>query len=312
MKWFGISTENGMTVIAKNKNIAAAAKVVEKSTGGEIMYTDGPFKTLEAAISNYGPGAYDFVVDEKGKELNGSKQAKIRQLGEAVEPETDKMKRLAGMPMLNESILNEFKGANPADIKKFIELTDPDDWQMYDSDFKELDRLIQKFDSEGTLEKAWEASSKAHFGKPNTKHGNDPLAWFNTKRITKAGKLHGQDLKALKARIKRRNNMTENFKVNSPTLSKLANMEYSDPREKDGCRIAAEKTGKYVKEGNVSDGNYIMYQDNDLPGKFIAVHVSDDINEDTGSANVNVVAIGTSKKNVLERMAYRMRRAKKS
>ncbi len=104
--------------------------------------------------------------------------------------------------------------------------------------------------------------------------------------------------------IKDAKNLNESFKVNSPTLDKLVNMEYVDPRQKDGCKIVAEKCGKL----NDSDGSYIMYQDNALPGKYVAVHVSDDMNEETDSANVKVIAIGTSKKNVKERMAYRIRR----
>ncbi len=102
--------------------------------------------------------------------------------------------------------------------------------------------------------------------------------------------------------------LDESFNVNAPTLNKLVNMEYSDPRQKDGCKIVAEKCGKL----NDSDGSYIMYQDSALPGKYVAVHVSDDINEDSESANVSVVAIGSSKKHVKERMAYRIRRNKGS
>ena len=103
-----------------------------------------------------------------------------------------------------------------------------------------------------------------------------------------------------------RDAMNESFKVNSPTLNKLVNMEYSDPRQKDGCKIVAEKCGQF--EG--SNGNYIMYQDNALPGKFVAVHVSDDMNEESGEANVSVVALGNSRKKVMQNMAYRARRNK--
>ena len=104
--------------------------------------------------------------------------------------------------------------------------------------------------------------------------------------------------------------LNESFKVNSPTLNKLVNMEYSDPRQKDGCKIVAEKGGSFRHGDDVVDGSYIMYQDNALPGKFVAVHVSDSVNEETDEPNVAVVAIGNNKQKVMQNMAYRMRRMK--
>ena len=117
------------------------------------------------------------------------------------------MKRSELKSIIKECIreeLLEFRGAGPS-IKKFIELTDPE-YDLDNDEIKELDQLIQAFEEKGTLDKAWDASSKAHFGSDRPGGTGDSLSWFNTKRITKAGKLHGQDVAALKNRIKNRRN----------------------------------------------------------------------------------------------------------
>ena len=103
--------------------------------------------------------------------------------------------------------------------------------------------------------------------------------------------------------------LEESFNVHYPQLKKLVNMEYGDPRQKDGCSIVAEKCGKMKKEGRIIEGSYIMYEDSEMKGKYIAVHVSDAINEESGEPEVSVIAIG-SKKSVRERMGYRMRKNK--
>ena len=102
----------------------------------------------------------------------------------------------------------------------------------------------------------------------------------------------------------------ESFNIHYPSLKKLVDLQYDDPRTKDSCTIVAEKCGKLRKEnGEVIEGSYIMYEDSEMKGKFIAVHVSDAINEESGESEVNVIAIG-NKKSVRERMGYRIRRNK--
>jgi hypothetical protein len=105
---------------------------------------------------------------------------------------------------IKEEMILEFKGGGP-EMKRFIELTDPGA-DLSNSEIVELDKLIQKYTNQGKLDDMWAAASKAHFGRANNQGSGsgDSLNWFNTKRITKQGKLHKQDVESLKNRIRAR------------------------------------------------------------------------------------------------------------
>ena len=114
----------------------------------------------------------------------------------------------------------------------------------------------------------------------------------------------------VKGTLKESEELDESFNVHYPALKKLVNLQYKDPRTQDGCKIVAEKCGKIKKEnGEVANGSFIMYEDSELKGKYIAVHVTEEINEESGESDVTVIAIGNKQK-VRERMGYRIRRNK--
>jgi hypothetical protein len=105
----------------------------------------------------------------------------------------------------------------------------------------------------------------------------------------------------------------EEFKVHYPSLKSLASIQYTDPRvETEGRKIRVEREGQLFMDNQVYNGHYIVYNDAKLPGKSIAVHVSSDINEETGDAPIHVLAIDKNRANVVNRMKYRMRTSNKA
>lgn len=101
------------------------------------------------------------------------------------------------------------------------------------------------------------------------------------------------------------------FKIRYPSLKALAGIQYEDPRQAaDGKKIFVEKEAPFMANGNVYNGNYIVYSDNNLPGKYISVHIGNDVNEDTGEVPIHVIAVDPDRSKVVNRMNYRIRRSK--
>ena len=100
------------------------------------------------------------------------------------------------------------------------------------------------------------------------------------------------------------------FKASYPSLKKIFSMSYTDPRvETEGKKICSEKSGDYSHGEKLYKGHYIVYNDAELPGKFIGIHVSNEINEETGDPIINVIAIDKNKNSVVRRMNYRMKKS---
>ena len=122
------------------------------------------------------------------------------------------------------------------------------------------------------------------------------------------------DIKVSKGKIvsfKINEGIKESKITHYPSLKNLVKMSYTDPRvATEGTKIHVEKEGIFVQGDSVIEGSYIMYEDKGLPGKYIAVHVSNDVSEDSGEPTVNVIALDMNRKQVKERMAYRMRKSK--
>lgn len=103
-------------------------------------------------------------------------------------------------------------------------------------------------------------------------------------------------------------NMNESYKIHYPSLSKLSSLQYTDPRvNTEGKRICAEKEGNFKKGDSNIHGHYVVYEDEGMPGSYIGVHIGSEINEDSGEAPINVVAIDTNRRAVVNRVAYRLR-----
>jgi hypothetical protein len=95
-----------------------------------------------------------------------------------------------------------------------------------------------------------------------------------------------------------------------PSLKKLVNVHFTDPRTDEGdYKVHAEIDGPiYNREADeVVNGTYVMYEDGEYPGNYIAVHVSKNMNEKKGDKKVCVVAMDKSKNLVKDRMMYRRR-----
>ncbi len=101
------------------------------------------------------------------------------------------------------------------------------------------------------------------------------------------------------------------YRIHYPSLKKLSELNYCDPRsDTTGKRIFVEKEGNFRKGESNIGGHYVIYEDEGFPGSYIGVHISSEINEDSGEPSVNVVAIDPSRSAVLNRVAYRMRQSK--
>jgi len=124
----------------------------------------------------------------------------------------------------------------------------------------------------------------------------------------KANKLQGN---IAEATMRKNKEVKENY-THFPSLKKLVQINYTDPRNKesDGYKIHTEVEGQCVVDGKCVEGTYVMYEDEAYPGNYIAVHVSNDLNEETGEPEINVVAMDKNKKLVRDRLAYRRRKSK--
>jgi len=98
----------------------------------------------------------------------------------------------------------------------------------------------------------------------------------------------------------------DSFKAHYPSLKKLVQMNYTDPRTTE-CNIKFEREGIFKNGDDAIKGSYVVYEEE---GFHIGVHVSSDINEDSGDPSVNVIAIDKNPNAVTNRVLYRIRRSK--
>lgn len=101
----------------------------------------------------------------------------------------------------------------------------------------------------------------------------------------------------------------ESFKAHYPSLKKITQIHYTDPRLSKDLKnnIRLEKEGNFLKDKKLLKGHYMVYE---TDGFYVGVHVSEDINEESGEPHINIVALDKKYKNVRERVAYRARRCK--
>lgn len=101
------------------------------------------------------------------------------------------------------------------------------------------------------------------------------------------------------------------YRIHYPSLKKLANLQYTDPRiNTEGKKIYVEKEGTFKKGDSTINGHYVVYEDAEFPGSYIGVHIGSELSEDSGEAPINVVAIDPSRSAVVNRVAYRARASK--
>lgn len=106
----------------------------------------------------------------------------------------------------------------------------------------------------------------------------------------------------------KKDNINEGFKVTYPSLKKFINVNFTDPRVyAEGKKIYFEMEGSILDEGKLIDGHYVMYEDLEMPRKYIAVFVDKKVNEDTGEISVYPVGIDTNKHKTINKIRYRQR-----
>jgi len=149
-------------------------------------------------------------------------------------------------------------------------------------------------------------------GKMNKDFGPGPFKV--TGKTTKDGYVpiednHGNDGQIHKNQLSLVN---EGYKLHYPSLKKMVQLQYTDPRiATEGKNILVTKEGNFRKGDENISGHYIVYEDKGMPGTYIGVHISSDMNEDTGEPSaINVVALDTNRSTVTNRMTYRMRQSK--
>lgn len=109
----------------------------------------------------------------------------------------------------------------------------------------------------------------------------------------------------------RKQQTNESYRIHYPSLKKLSELEYVDPRvNTEGKRIYVEKEGNFRKGDSNIHGHYVVYEDSAFPGSYIGVHIGSELSEDGGDAPINVVAIDPSRTAVINRVAYRARQSK--
>lgn len=105
--------------------------------------------------------------------------------------------------------------------------------------------------------------------------------------------------------------IVEGYKLHYPSLKKLTQINYTDPRvNTEGRTIHVEKEGNFRSGENNTHGHYVVYEDKGMPGSYIGIHVGSEISEDSGEAPVSVIAMDTNRSTVVNRVAYRMRQSK--
>jgi hypothetical protein len=133
--------------------------------------------------------------------------------------------------------------------------------------------------------------------------------WLDQKNMTIVGRKENSLWGA--AGMWESKGMNEGYKIHYPSLKNLTKLQYTDPRTStDGRTVCAEKAGNFRHGDANIGGHYIVYEDSNMPNTYIGIHVSSDINEDTGESQISVVAMDSSKSAVMGRVKYRMRQSK--
>jgi len=152
------------------------------------------------------------------------------------------------------------------------------------------------------------------------KNAEDAISMFHKKKISvdfvvdKGGRMHrikNEKIQGQISEISTKGSMYLNEGYTRfPTLQKLVQVQYTDPRNKEGgFKIHTEFDGPYVNDMGVIEGSYVMYEDENFPGNFIGVHVSNELSEEDGTPEINVIAMDRNKKLVRDRMAWRRRKS---
>lgn len=103
----------------------------------------------------------------------------------------------------------------------------------------------------------------------------------------------------------------DEFRVYYPSLKQLTNLAYTDPRvEPEGKKIFSEKDGTFFDGESSHVGKYIVYKDSAMPGKYIGIFISDQLDEDDTEPSVHVIAIDGNKNHVNGRVDYRRKKCR--
>jgi hypothetical protein len=141
--------------------------------------------------------------------------------------------------------------------------------------------------------------------------------WKDNQRGNKPHKYNEIDFAVKNGKMKKANIMAdfdkgidEGYKMHYPSLKKLTQLQYTDPRvATEGRKVHAERAGNFTKGDTSIAGHYVVYEDTGFPGTYIGVHIGSELSEDGGDAPINVVAMDTSRAAVVNRVAYRARRS---
>jgi hypothetical protein len=108
-------------------------------------------------------------------------------------------------------------------------------------------------------------------------------------------------------------NLDESHSVRFPTLRKMVETTYVDPRQ-EGKRIHFQKEGTFAgNDGRIMRGTYVCYHEAAMPSKCVTVFVDEEIRE--GMAEdynpVNLISITGDRKAAMSRVSYRNRVAER-
>ena len=103
------------------------------------------------------------------------------------------------------------------------------------------------------------------------------------------------------------------MKITHPTLHRIFSTNYINPTTDEGSKIYHEKEGKFVnRTGDVVEGTYYTYKNDNWPNKYVSVFVSNTVTEDgENEENVDVISIENTSKKAIKKSAYRMTAARK-
>lgn len=109
----------------------------------------------------------------------------------------------------------------------------------------------------------------------------------------------------------KKKSIDETMKVTATHMNDINALKLVDPRTDKNCNIFFEKVGRYVSNGKVYKGSYIVYNTPSMQKSFAGVFVSEELREDGAMEPVILVAMDPIKARVVNRTSYRMRVSEK-
>lgn len=138
--------------------------------------------------------------------------------------------------------------------------------------------------------------------------------WFHHDRTGRATHYHpfSSEREAMN-HAKKHSVTSESHVVRFPTLRKMVETTYVDPRQ-EGKKIYFQKEGTFLgKDDRVMRGTYVCYHESEMPSKCVTVFIDEEIRE--GMAEdynpVNLISITNDRKQAMSRVSYRNRIAER-